>query len=63
MDGNDRDIAVRLEAFRWLAEVAEVHGDVLPRAVLQEGFEFEGERIPLVAPQGIFKPPSLCSSL
>jgi putative restriction endonuclease len=56
MDGNDRDIAVRLEAFRWLTEAAEVHGDVLPRALLQEGFEFEGERIPLVAPQGIFKP-------
>lgn len=31
-------------------------GDVLPREFLQKGFEFQGERVPLVAPQGIFKP-------
>ena len=24
--------------------------------LLQQGFEFQGQRIPLVAPQGIFKP-------
>jgi putative restriction endonuclease len=36
-----------------------VHGDVLPRALLQKGFEFDGEQIPLVAPQGIFKPRSI----
>ena len=31
-------------------------GDVLPRTLLQKGFSFEGAQIPLVSPQGIFKP-------
>jgi len=52
----DRDLAIRLAAFKWLSEQVAAHGDVLPRTLLQEGFEFEGERIPLVSPQGIFKP-------
>ena len=35
----------------------ELRGDeVLPREVLAKGFEFEGQRVPLIAPQGIFKP-------
>jgi putative restriction endonuclease len=34
----------------------EIHGDVLPRSLLQEGFQFRGQRVPLVSPQGIFKP-------
>ncbi|MGD0236531.1 MAG: HNH endonuclease [Syntrophorhabdales bacterium] len=50
------DEAIRLRAFEWLKEQAAVHGDVLPRPLLEKGFEFEGERIPLLAPQGIFKP-------
>jgi putative restriction endonuclease len=29
---------------------------ILPRELLQQGFTFEGRRIPLLAPQGIFKP-------
>ena len=33
-----------------------MHGDVLPRAVLQAGFVLDGVRVPLVGPQGIFKP-------
>jgi putative restriction endonuclease len=32
-----------------------LNGDVLPRKLLEQGFEFQGQRIPLVAPQGIFK--------
>ena len=32
------------------------YGDVIPRAVLQAGFELSGQRVPLVGPQGIFKP-------
>jgi putative restriction endonuclease len=28
----------------------------LPRKVLAKGFEFQGQRVPLIAPQGIFKP-------
>jgi putative restriction endonuclease len=29
---------------------------VLPRSLLQQGFEFDGERVPFLGPQGIFKP-------
>ena len=47
---------VRLAAFNWLSEQVNSHGDVLPRKLLEQGFEFQGKRIPLVAPQGIFKP-------
>jgi putative restriction endonuclease len=52
----DLDAAVRLSAFEWLKEQQTIHGDILPRQILAEGFIFEGERIPLIAPQGIFKP-------
>jgi len=52
----DIDQKVRLAAFDWLSKQAKVHGEVLPRALLEQGFEFEGKRVPLVAPQGIFKP-------
>ena len=52
----DQDAAIRLAAFAWLSDKTRVFGDVLPRSLLQQGFEFEGNRIPLVSPQGIFKP-------
>ncbi|HJR79996.1 MAG TPA: HNH endonuclease [Anaerolineales bacterium] len=52
----DIDLQVRLAAFNWLSEQVNLHGDVLPRKVLEQGFEFQGQQIPLVAPQGIFKP-------
>jgi putative restriction endonuclease len=52
----DIDLQVRLAAFNWLSEQVNSHGDVLLRNLLQQGFEFQGQRIPLVAPQGIFKP-------
>jgi len=52
----DTDIAVRLAAFNWLKDQMNLYGDVLPRSVLEKGFTFEDERIPLVSPQGIFKP-------
>lgn len=32
------------------------HGDVLPRSLLEAGFIYENRRVPLVGPQGIFKP-------
>lgn len=34
----------------------DVIGEVLPRALLAEGFLFDGVRVPLLGPQGIFKP-------
>jgi putative restriction endonuclease len=52
----DYDLQVRLATFDWLSEQVNSHGDVLPRKLLEKGFEFQGQRIPLVAPQGIFKP-------
>jgi putative restriction endonuclease len=30
--------------------------DLLPRTVLARGFDFEGVRVPLISPQGIFRP-------
>ena len=51
------DQRVRLAAFAFLEGQVRVHGsEVLPRELLVKGFEFEGERVPLMAPQGIFKP-------
>lgn len=47
---------VRRAAFDWLTEQVELHGDVLPRSLLAQGFTYEGNRVPLLGPQGIFKP-------
>jgi putative restriction endonuclease len=47
---------IRIIAFEWLSKQVSIHGDVLPRELLAKGFEFNGERIPLLGPQGIFKP-------
>jgi hypothetical protein len=52
----ERDAAVRLAAFAFLREQVRTYGDLLPRAILVRGFLFEGVRVPLVGPQGIFKP-------
>jgi putative restriction endonuclease len=52
----DIDFKIRLAAFEWLQEQTSLHGDMLTRAMLAEGFKFEGQRIPLVSPKGIFKP-------
>jgi len=50
------DRKIRLAAFNWLSEQVSIHGDVLPRKLLENGFIFEDNRIPLISPQGIFKP-------
>ncbi len=47
---------IRVAAFQFLADQTLVHGTALPRSVLAAGFEFRGTRVPLVGPQGIFKP-------
>lgn len=52
----DADLKIRLAAFQWLDEQTSLHGDVLQRSLLAEGFEFDGQRVPLVSPKGIFKP-------
>jgi putative restriction endonuclease len=50
------DRRVRLAAFQWLRSQVDFHGEVLPRTLLAEGFVLDDVRIPLVGPQGIFKP-------
>jgi putative restriction endonuclease len=50
------DLRVRLAAFQWLRAQMDVHGEVLPRTILAEGFAFDGRRVRLLGPQGIFKP-------
>ena len=54
---DDRDAAVRLRAFAFLTEQRHRFGEAsLPRSILERGFDFEGTRVPLIGPQGIFKP-------
>ena len=47
---------MRAAAFEWLSQQVATHGDVLPREVLAKGFVLDNTRVPLVGPQGIFKP-------
>lgn len=50
------DSEVRVAAFQFLEQQVAIHGEVLPRAVLAEGFTYRGHRVPMIGPQGIFKP-------
>jgi putative restriction endonuclease len=52
----DLDTQIRLRAFAFLEEQLRLYGETLPRSVLEKGFDFDGTRVPLVGPQGIFKP-------
>ncbi|NLJ79642.1 MAG: HNH endonuclease, partial [Firmicutes bacterium] len=46
---------IRMAAFRWLEEQA-LLSDVFPRKILEQGFRFQGRRVTLLGPQGIWKP-------
>lgn len=50
------DAKVRAASFEWLSGKVESHGDVLPRKLLADGFKLDDMRVPLLGPQGIFKP-------
>lgn len=52
------DQQVRLAAFRFLEDQLRRAGEdgVLRYATLRQGFVHDGQRVPLVGPQGIFKP-------
>ena len=50
------DDHVRISAFNWLKEQTRIFGEVLPRKVLEQGFTLDNVRIPLMGPQGIWKP-------
>lgn len=53
----DIDEAVRSAAFHFLSQQTALHPDgVLPRTLLARGFDYRGTPVPLVGPQGIFKP-------
>jgi putative restriction endonuclease len=50
------DHQVRTKVFDFLVEQTSLHGEVLPWAVLSKGLVIDGQRVPLIGPQGIFKP-------
>jgi putative restriction endonuclease len=50
------DDLIRNLAFTWLEEQTNVYGEVLPRSLLEAGFEYKGQRITLLGPSGIWKP-------
>jgi putative restriction endonuclease len=50
------DSQVRLAAFRFLEEHVQSRGETFAHDTLRRGFEFRGESVKLVGPQGIFKP-------
>lgn len=50
------DHRVRMAAFEWLAREVELSGDTLDWSTLANGFRLDGQRVPLVSQQGIFKP-------
>lgn len=60
---SDQDARVRAAAFDWLSRESSLRGDVLPRTLLAAGFLLDGVRVPLVGPQGIFKPRGLALPL
>jgi putative restriction endonuclease len=54
---DDRDAAVRLRAFQFVTEQRRRFGEAsIPRSIFERGFDFDGARVPLIGPQGIFKP-------
>ena len=57
------DQRVRTATFDWLTSQCSMHEEVLPRALLAGGFEFDGHRIHMIGPQGIFKPRMLAVPL
>jgi putative restriction endonuclease len=63
MTPEELDATVRARAFAFLDELSLRCGQSLPRDLLLEGFAFEGQRVPLLGPQGIFKPAVLPKSL
>ncbi|MFO7653179.1 MAG: HNH endonuclease [Candidatus Krumholzibacteriia bacterium] len=56
MDDVTLDTDVRREAFAFLTNAAQWHGDVFPWDVLANGFVYRGRRICLIGQKGIWKP-------
>ena len=56
MNDVELDTLVRQAAFAFLDELSLTGDGVLNRGDLARGFTFQGTRVPIVGPQGIFKP-------
>lgn len=56
MSLEETDVRVRQLAFELLERLTFEYGDVLPFQVLRRGFALDDTRVPLLGPQGIFKP-------
>lgn len=50
------DAEVRQRAFQFLDDLRATHGNALPSGALIRGFDLDRARVPLMSPQGIFKP-------
>ena len=50
------DELIRTAAFKWVEKQVSLHGGYIPRKLLDQGLEFQGKRITLTGPQGIWKP-------
>jgi putative restriction endonuclease len=53
---SDLDARVRMAAFAFLEKEQTLRGETFSRDLLATGFTFDGQRVPLLGPQGIFKP-------
>jgi putative restriction endonuclease len=54
---SDRDIELRRAAFEHIGRLTSLNSGILSSENLTGGFQFGGDRIPLINPQrGIFKP-------
>jgi len=53
------DELIRTAAFQWVEKQVNLYGGFVPRQLLDQGFEFQGQRITLTGPQGIWKPASM----
>lgn len=63
MTADEMDAFVRARAFAFLEDLSLSYGQALPRDLLVRGFELDGLRVPLMGPQGIFKPAVLPKSV
>jgi putative restriction endonuclease len=54
MTSPDLDATVRVAAFARLELLSLQYGSLIPYSALLQGFQFQGERIPLISPRGIY---------
>lgn len=50
------DELIRLAAFNWLEKQTSMHGDVLSRGLLENGFIHESQKVTLIGAKGIWRP-------